>query len=336
MYKGVNVENDTPPSLWQRIVLPNLCYNMVVLALLITTVVLSANTLNRVEKEVTTCRLRYEGSANDLNEQQFQAFAKSAGWTLTHPEAPDCNLCKEPDRFPVWMAPVDICSAFNLDVNNHPLCNSQIEQLEASHLKVCATQGQIDKAWADGGCHSGSGNQTQPFLGYDGALFCQKECNAGGTPGTSCYQECATTLKCQKSFDDPNDSCSAPYKKILPTMCQVEVESSARRSGSMPTSIEGLSATTCTYSCPRWHSSSASSSSSDSDVCSTTESCTGDHRSMTCQIGLSTTRRFVCYYEQCADWKKCTPGTAKCDPSDPGCYKSNENDINTRLQDGNL
>jgi len=192
-----NVDDHTPPSLWQRIVLPNLCYNVAVLALLITTVVLSANTLGRVEKEATTCRLRYEGNANDLTEQQFQAFAKSAGWTLTHPEAPDCNRCKEPDRFPVWMAPVDICRAFNLDVDNHPLCNSQTGQLEASHLKVCATQTQIDKAWADGGCHSGSGNETQPFLGYDGALFCKQTFSCHSD---KCHNDGAIRYNCEYDY----------------------------------------------------------------------------------------------------------------------------------------
>ena len=169
MYKGM--DSDASPTWWQRIVWPNLCYNVVILALLITTVVLSANTLGQVD-QVTTCRLRYEGGANDLTEREFQNFAAQQGWFLTHPQSPDCNRCKDPGRFPVWMAPVDICLRFELS-SSHPLCSGETENLQRSHVKVCATQQQIDRAWADTGCHTTDGNVTKPILGYDGNLFCE-------------------------------------------------------------------------------------------------------------------------------------------------------------------
>ena len=160
--------------------LPNLCYNMVVLALLITTVVLSATTLGRVE-EVSTCRLRYEGDANDLTEQQFQVLAKQQGWTLTHPEPPDCNRCglnvdqgTNDVLYPVWLAPVDICNVFGLSPT-HPLCDRATYQLPQSHVKVCATQTQINEVWAAGGCHrtNATDGSERPIVGYDGNLFCK-------------------------------------------------------------------------------------------------------------------------------------------------------------------
>ena len=238
MYKGM--DSEATPLWWKRIVWPNLCYNAAVLALLITTVVLSANTLGRVEKEVTTCRLRYEGSDNDLTEQQFQAFAKSAGWTLTHPEPPDCNRCKEPDRFPVWMAPVDICSAFGLS-SSHPFCTPDTAGSEASHVKVCATQVQIDKPCAGGGCHSWSGNETQPFLGYDGALFCQHpNCPAGLLAGSKCTMACYYDLTCQQNVYE-GDSCTLPYKKIMDGLCEAIV-----KAGHTTTHDQ----TKCVFTCP--------------------------------------------------------------------------------------
>ena len=156
----------------QRIVWPNLFYNLLVLGLLITTLILSTITLMRVEEDETTCRLRYEGNENDVTEQQLQKFAKREGWSLTHPESPDCNRCPQHNRFPVWMAPVDICKRFNLNSDTHPLCNPVTENLRYSHVKVCATQLQINRAWVDGGCHNTHDGQTTPRLGWDGALFC--------------------------------------------------------------------------------------------------------------------------------------------------------------------
>ena len=155
----------------QRIVWPNLCYNLLILGLLVTTLTLSAVTFSRVEEE-TTCRLRYEGNENDVTEEQLQTLAKGAGWTLTHPQSPDCNRCPQNNRFPVWMAPVDICRRFDLS-DTHPLCNENMN-LDISHVKVCATQTQIDEAWADGGCQYQNGNRTTPHVAWDGALFCSE------------------------------------------------------------------------------------------------------------------------------------------------------------------
>ena len=211
MYKGVNVEDDTPPSLWQRTVLPNLFYNMVVLALLITTVVLSANTLGRVE-EVSTCRLRYEGDANDLTEQQFQVLATQQGWTLTHPEPPDCNRCglnvdqrTNDVLYPVWLAPVDICNVFGLSPT-HPFCDRATYQLPQSHVKVCATQTQINEVWAAGGCHrtNATDGSERPIVGYDGNLFCCDEStpdvqhpskSVGPNPSKNCGPIAAKTMR---------------------------------------------------------------------------------------------------------------------------------------------
>lgn len=167
----------TALSWQQRIVWPNLFYNLLVLVLLITTLTLSTITLMRVEEDGTTCRLRYEGDENDVTEQQLQKFAKREGWSLTHPESPDCNRCPQNNRFPVWMAPVDICKRFNLNSDTHPLCNPVTDNLRYSHVKVCATQLQINMAWVDGGCHNTNDGQTTPRLGWDGALFCSiKSC----------------------------------------------------------------------------------------------------------------------------------------------------------------
>ena len=168
---GMESGYESVPTLsWrQSIVWPNLCYNFVVLCLLITTLTLSAITFSRVE-EVATCRLGYEGNANDVTERQLQSLAKEAGWVLTHPEAPDCNRCSQNDRYPVWMAPVDICTRFELP-ETHWLCNGN-SNLPSSHIKVCATQTQIDQAWTEGGCHFINGNLTTPHIAWDGALFC--------------------------------------------------------------------------------------------------------------------------------------------------------------------
>ena len=129
-----------------------------------------------------TCRLRYEGAANDITERQLQGFARDSGWLLTHPVAPKCHRCAESDRFPVWMAPENICRRFDLDNATHPLCKWDTENLPESHIKVCATQGQIDRAWADGGCHDG----MKPLLGYDGDLFCAAGCTCHATAANLC------------------------------------------------------------------------------------------------------------------------------------------------------
>jgi len=154
-------------------------YNLLVLGLLIATLTLSAITFSQVE-EATTCRLRYEGNENDVSERQLQTLAKEVGWTLTHPQSPDCNRCQQNDHFPVWMAPVDICTRFELP-ETHPLCNGNMN-LDISHVKVCATQTQIDEAWANGGCQLHNGNQTTPHVAWDGTLFC-------ATSATTCSYE---------------------------------------------------------------------------------------------------------------------------------------------------
>ena len=170
-------------SLWSRVIWRLVMFNelrVVLVATIFTILGLSIATyvdVSRDNSEPAVCRLRYEGDANDITEGVFQKLAKEAGWTLTHPEAPNCNRCADPKRFPLWLAPVDICNHFNFP-QDHPLCNPATDNQDDSHVKVCATQEQINRAWADGGCHSTieSGNQsvTSLIVGYDGVLFCRR------------------------------------------------------------------------------------------------------------------------------------------------------------------
>ena len=177
----LSVETPYPnKGLLARIIWPVLCIRVFVVCMLLSITGVVFATHAHVSAS-SHCRLRYEGNQNDITEQNLQGFAKEAGWSLTHPESPYCNRCPQNDRFPVWMAPIDICLRFKLG-ESHPLCNSASDNLESSHLKVCATQEQIDQAWADGGCHSDvrdldventTSPAIRPFLGYDGALFCK-------------------------------------------------------------------------------------------------------------------------------------------------------------------
>ena len=136
---------------------------------------LSILLISKPDPTPTHCPLTYEGSSNVISERRLQFFAQLEGWTLTHPIAPNCMVCPEPDRKPIWMAPSDICRRFGLD-QTHPLCNSPIDNSQISHVKVCANMTQIIQAWNDGGCHYLSteldATLTVPNIGYDGTLFC--------------------------------------------------------------------------------------------------------------------------------------------------------------------
>ena len=187
-------------GLLERIIWPILCIRIFIVCTLLSIAgVVFATHMN--VGAPSPCRLRYEGNSNDITEHKLQEFAKESGWTLTHPEPPECNRCPQNDRFPVWMAPVDICLRFGLG-STHPLCSDETDNLHQSHVKVCATQEQIDRAWDDTGCHTTDGNVTKPFLGYDGNLFCAATfCEFSPSPSDGTCWEIKTGLQnCQECF----------------------------------------------------------------------------------------------------------------------------------------
>lgn len=139
---------------------------------------------------------------------------KSAGWTLTHPEAPDCNRCglnvdqgTNDVLYPVWLAPVYICNVFGLSPT-HPLCDRATYQLPQSHVKVCATQTQINEVWAAGGCHhtDATDGSERPIVGYDGNLFCCYDYSrfSVGDPSTMSPEKSCHTMSAKIANDIEN------------------------------------------------------------------------------------------------------------------------------------
>jgi hypothetical protein len=175
----------------KRVYMWSLCVSLlVVVALAFAALFLWA--LFRDRTPAPSCRLAYTDN-NVITEEMMQTKAREVGWPVEHPSA-SCSCSA--GRFPVWIAPGDLCELFNVIEWEHcSLAN-------ADHVKVCLSQEQVDQLWNVGMCHDrvavfnnsmdggngdgrSSGGSTRVHLGYDGYLFCNEQPTKIGAECTS-------------------------------------------------------------------------------------------------------------------------------------------------------
>lgn len=108
--------------------------------------------------------------------------ATKEGWPLTHPHGPNC-VCGA-NRRPVWLAPGDICTIFNLSSADWKYCNA-LEFSGYEHILVCVSDAQLRTMWGNGLCQGAPANTVVPDgvelldhdqhrvnVALDGRMFC--------------------------------------------------------------------------------------------------------------------------------------------------------------------
>jgi len=148
------------------------------------------------EDSNTQCRLTYT-DGGVITEQEMMDWSKHNAWPLRHPKWNDhlktctCNskaydptALSNTDEVDVWLAPGDMVdlSRFGIHLPIGFATKYSGAFAREDHVKVCLRYGFLVDLWGNQTvghhCHNATQTdasnplQTQPFIAYDGALFC--------------------------------------------------------------------------------------------------------------------------------------------------------------------
>jgi len=203
------------------------------------------------------CRLVYSDGAM-ISEDEMLSWSAQEDWPLTHPRwnehlkactcsdnAYDPTSIIDTSVVDVWLSPGDIVDlkrfGFHLPVDFANKYTGVFGRRE--HVKLCVRYDILVDLWGNATtgkhCHTpngqGGSDQTRPYVGYDGALFCSSVSYKGWDDADSAYCNAAAAAaafesSCYHRDDVPSrvDSMQEHWEQLQKAVCGTQSGSFAK------------------------------------------------------------------------------------------------------------